>query len=68
MLRLRMCIVESTVQDDDSPNVSRQNSFTSTTERSDSICFEQVRVGPHQSILGEEMGGATASLVIPTGS
>lgn len=43
MLRLRtFIVVESSVQDKESTNVSRLNPLTSTTKSSDSGCFEQV--------------------------
>lgn len=44
MLRLRMFIVESTVQDDSTTNISIMNSLTSTMKSSDTSCFEQVGV------------------------
>lgn len=52
-----MYIVESTVQGDESTNVSSLNFLTSITKSSDPDCFEQ-----------EERGGTTASPITPIGS
>lgn len=39
-----MFIVESTMQDDSTTNISMMNSLTSTMKSSDSSCFEQIGI------------------------